>query len=49
LSWQPSGGSEKFRRIVDLFGLSVQASTRYTNTVDHPDLTRTDTDTASHP
>jgi hypothetical protein len=28
------------RRLVDLFGLSVQASTRYTNTVDHPDLTR---------
>jgi integrase len=31
------------RRIVDLFGLSVQASTRYTKTVDHPDLTRHDT------
>jgi hypothetical protein len=27
------------RRLVDLFGLSVQASTRYTNTLDHPDLT----------
>ncbi|WP_091202005.1 hypothetical protein [Micromonospora narathiwatensis] len=27
------------RRLVDLFGLSVQASTRYTATVDHPGLT----------
>jgi hypothetical protein len=30
------------RRLVDLFGLSVQASTRYTRTVDHPDLSRLD-------
>jgi hypothetical protein len=28
------------RRLADLFGLSIQAGTRYTNTVDHPDLTR---------
>lgn len=28
------------RRLVDLFGLSVQASTRYTATVDSPGLTR---------
>lgn len=26
------------RRICDLFGLSITAATRYTNTVDHPDL-----------
>lgn len=26
------------RRLADLFGLSIQAGTRYTNTVDHPDL-----------
>jgi hypothetical protein len=26
------------RRLTDLFGLSVNAATRYTNTVDHPDL-----------
>jgi len=26
------------RRLCDLFGLSIQAATRYTNTVDHPDL-----------
>ena len=30
------------RRLADLFGLSIQAGTRYTNTVDHPDLTRQD-------
>ncbi|MFJ6199119.1 hypothetical protein [Micromonospora sp. NPDC092111] len=30
------------RRLVDLFGLSVQASTRYTATVDHTALTRLD-------
>ena len=27
------------RRIADLFGLSIQAGTRYTNTLGHPDLT----------
>jgi hypothetical protein len=26
------------RRISDLFGLSISAATRYTNTIDHPDL-----------
>ncbi|MEU0514929.1 hypothetical protein ACWEKJ_30530 [Amycolatopsis thermoflava] len=30
------------RRIADLFGLSIQAGTRYTTTVDHPDLTKAD-------
>jgi hypothetical protein len=28
------------RRLADLFGLSIQAGTRYTATVDHPDLLR---------
>jgi hypothetical protein len=28
------------RRLADLFGLSIEAGTRYTNTVGHPDLTR---------
>jgi hypothetical protein len=27
------------RRLADLFGLSVKAGSRYTATVDHPDLT----------
>ena len=31
-----SGGD--MRRLTDLFGLSVNAATRYTKTVDHPDL-----------
>ncbi len=31
------------RRLADLFGLSTNASIRYAATVDHPDLTRTDT------
>lgn len=29
------------RRLADLFGLSIQAGTRYTATVDHPDLIHT--------
>lgn len=33
-----TGGDQ--RRLADLFGLSIQASTRYTATVDHPDLTQ---------
>jgi hypothetical protein len=33
-----SGGDP--RRLADLFGLSIQAGTRYTATVDHPDLVR---------
>jgi len=40
------------RRLVDLFGLSVNASTRYTNTIEHPDLTQLDTaegDGVPHP
>ncbi len=31
------------RRICDLFGLSVEGATRYLNTLEHPDLTRQDT------
>lgn len=27
------------RRLADLFGLSIKAGSRYTATVDHPDLT----------
>jgi hypothetical protein len=34
---QATGGD--VRRLTDLFGISVAAATRYTNTVDHPDLT----------
>lgn len=34
---QASGGD--VRRLVDLFGLSVKAASRYANTVGHPDLT----------
>jgi hypothetical protein len=34
-----SGGDA--RRLADLFGLSIQATTRYTATVDHPDLLAT--------
>lgn len=30
------------RRLADLFGLSIQAGTRYTTTVDHPDLVEKD-------
>lgn len=33
---QATGGD--VRRLCDLFGISVAAATRYTNTVDHPDL-----------
>jgi hypothetical protein len=33
-----TGGDQ--RRLADLFGLSIKAGTRYTDTVDHPDLTR---------
>ena len=36
------------RRLVELFGLSVQASTRYTATIDHPDLTQAHTNEAVH-
>lgn len=32
------------RRLADLFGLSIRAGTRYTATVEHPDLTDTDKD-----
>jgi integrase len=35
------------RRIADLFGLSIQAGTRYTATVDHPDLVRHTTATTN--
>jgi len=30
------------RRLADLFGLSIQAGTRYTNVLSHPDLDGTD-------
>jgi len=36
-------------RLSDLFGLSVQAATRYTDTVDHPDLTARGANEAATP
>jgi hypothetical protein len=35
------------RRLCDLFGLSVKAAERYTNTVDHPDFTNSPPETSS--
>jgi hypothetical protein len=42
-----SGGDA--RRLADLFGLSIQATTRYTSTVDHPELIELDRPQAPHP
>jgi len=42
-----SGGDA--RRLTDLFGLSIQATTRYTATVDHPDLIDLDKSQAPPP
>jgi hypothetical protein len=37
------------RRLTDLFGLSIQATTRYTATTDHPDLLDLDQPQTTHP
>ncbi|MEU4472434.1 hypothetical protein [Micromonospora sp. NPDC023888] len=36
------GGPVTVRRLADLFGLSIQAGTRYTNVISHPHLSGND-------